>query len=105
MSETVVEKDAVASFGGQLDAEATAAAEFPNVRTRLKLENSLTLRTHMIRIYAEARAGKISTLEANRLVRLLSEIGKVNAEVGVERRLDRIEEHIETQTAGRRRGR
>jgi hypothetical protein len=105
MSETSLEQEDVAAFNAALDAEATAAAAFPNVRTRLKLENSQTLRTHVVKIFAEARAGKITSLEATRLCKVLREVGRLNAEVGVEKRLERLEAHLEGQRAGRGRGR
>src|SRR5688500_16317704 len=98
------ELQARGEFERALDAEAEATAELPAGRkTRFRLESSLAIRTHLLRIYTDVREGRLSSLEGNRQVKILTAIGKVNEELGVEKRLRRLEEAEESRRRGTRR--
>jgi hypothetical protein len=75
----------------------------PGVRLpkRLQLDTQVSVRRQLVRLYREAREGRISALEANRLANLLGAVGTINRDLGIERRLKKLEKASEV---ARRRG-
>jgi hypothetical protein len=75
----------------------------PLRKTRLRLETDAAIRTHLIKIYAAAREGRMSSLEANRLTKILLVIGQSNERISIERRLAKLEAVEESRRRSTRR--
>jgi hypothetical protein len=86
----------------ELDVEPEQPGPGVTLPKRLKLDTQVSVRRQLVRLYREAREGRISALEANRLANLLGAVGTINRDLGIERRLKKLEKVSE---AGRQRGR
>jgi hypothetical protein len=72
---------------------------------RARLDTEQSVKRQLVELYGAAKAGRISTLEANRLAKLLAAISAANEKIHEQPRLDRLEQLLDNQAAGRRRGR
>jgi hypothetical protein len=72
-------------------------------RVRYRLETARAVRKHLIGLYSDVKAGRLEPLQANRMAKLLDGIAKVNAALDTDRRLERLEQHIEGQRRSTRR--
>jgi hypothetical protein len=83
------------------DAELDGEPEEPGfgvtLPKRLKLDTQVSVRRQLVRLYREAREGRITALEANRLANLLGAVGTINRDLGIERRLKKLEVAVDAR--------
>jgi hypothetical protein len=78
---------------------------FERLPKRIQLDTELAVRRQLVRVFRDVREGRLSSLEGNRMAKLLMAIGQSNERISLERRLAKLEGHVEAARQGRGRGR
>jgi hypothetical protein len=67
---------------------------------RARLDSEQSIKRQLVELYGAAKVGRISTLEANRLAKLLAAISAANEKIFNEPRIKRLEQHADQQRQG-----
>jgi hypothetical protein len=70
---------------------------------RIQLDTELAVRRQRVRIFRDVREGRLSSLEGNRMAKLLMAIGQSNERITIEKRLRKLEAVEESRRRSTRR--
>jgi hypothetical protein len=70
---------------------------------RIQLDTELAVRRQLVRIFRDVREGRLSSLEGNRMAKLLMAIGQSNERITIEKRLRKLEAVEESRRRSTRR--